>query len=226
MAPRSFGSAMPPPPDAATAQSGPAAANKAAMTGVPAPKPAVAAAKPGALPASALSAPRNDPHWRDVDPAELADADNAAKAKDPALEKFHDDQQRRDQQLMAQDAEEAARHADRGDDRYRDDDRYARSDERYSPRADERYDDDGYGGDRYAGDDRYADQDPRYAARRASRERERAQAYGDDRYGRGEERNYAQDPYPNEYPPDGDGYDDGGYEQGPPPDDYYDPYQR
>jgi hypothetical protein len=224
MAPRTFGTAPPPPPNTAVAQSAPAAAKAAAVTGLPLPPPAGSAAvQPGPLPAATLSAPRKDPRWRDVDPAELAEAGQAAKAKDPALERFQDEQQRRDAQLMAQDAEEAAHQGHRGDERdgdqYRGNDRYARGDDRYAS-------EDRYAGDERYGDYRYADGDPRYAARRASRERERAQAYGDDRDARGDDRYYAQDPYPNEYPPEAEGYDDGGYEQGPPPDEDYDPYRR
>jgi hypothetical protein len=94
--PRTFGSAPPPPPSAIAAQAAPAAAKAAEVTGVPAPTPAVAtAAKPQALPATAL-----------------AGTGNVAKPKDPQLDKFHEEQRRRDAQLMAQDAEEAARQAD------------------------------------------------------------------------------------------------------------------
>jgi len=212
------GSAPPPPPDAAAAQAQPSPA-ASVRTGQSA-----KVSGPASAPAAALNAPRQDPRWRDVDPAELADA----KPADPALAKFQDEQHRRDQQLMAQDAEEAARQADRGDGRV------AREDERY----DEGTDRDAYRGDgRYAGDerersdDRYGG-DPRYAARRESRARERAQAYGDGR----DEGYYRDDPYArqDDYPPppEDDGYyGDEPEEMGPPPDeDYdprdYDPYRR
>jgi hypothetical protein len=212
--PRSTVSAPPPPPGAMAAQSAPAAAAAAAVTGVAVAKPDAGAPRVGAVPAAALAAPRSDPRWRDVDPAELARADQG-KAKDPALEHFQTEQQRRDAELMAQDAAEAARQARRGDER----EDYAQGDERNAQDRAYRGDD-----ERYRGDDRYAG-DPRYAERRASRERERAEDY--DRYGRDGSGYDPRDPYAgqDDYPPD-----DGAYEDAPPDEDYdpryEDPYQR
>jgi hypothetical protein len=221
--PRAASSAAPPPPSAPAAQSSPAAAAAAGVMGVPAAKPVLGATTPVPVDvaATALKAPRNDPRWRDVDPAELAKDD--APAKDTALDSFQQEQKRRDAELMAKDAEEAERYRDgRADDGApRDDDRYAQRDDPYAR-----------GEDRYAREgDRYRD-DPRLAARRASRERERA--YGDDRYAQDD--SYARgDRYErqDQYPPQ-DEYDP--YDDAPPQDDYEypledegyyaDPYQR
>jgi hypothetical protein len=108
-------SALPPSPDASIAQSVPAG-------GAPAPSTSVSpagAASTADVPAAALAAPRQDPRWRDVDPAELAAGAAPAVGKDPALESFQEEQRRRDAELMAQDAGEAERHAARGGDDFR-----------------------------------------------------------------------------------------------------------
>ena len=139
-APASVGSALPPPPDTSVAQAVPAggsplAAPASVAVAAPAkvPASAVAAAAPGAAaapsktstPAAAAQAPRNDPRWRDVDPAELA--------SDPSIAAFEAEQRKRDAELMARDAAEATARAAGGDDGRddRDDPRF--DDPRYAP---------------------------------------------------------------------------------------------
>lgn len=212
-------SALPPPPGMAVAQAAPP------LSVAP---PAQAITEVAAAPAAALSAPRNDPRWRDVDPAEL---ETEAKI-DPALANFQEEQKKRDAELLAQDSQAAQQHREddaRGDRYAREEDRYERyagEDERYDgyAREDERY---AREGDRYAGNERYRDDsrygdsrygDDPYAARRASRARQRAQEEDREEFPPPDDL----DPYAEPQP-----WEEGGSpEFDPEAGEYYEPYQR
>ena len=168
------GSALPPPPDALVAQ--------AEAPGAGAPKVAVTAPKPrpASAPGQALAAPRQDLRGRDADPAELA----PAAEDDSELAKFHEEQRRRDAELLAQDAEDAQQRPRGG------------AEERY-PR------DDRYGGDeRIAGEERDWRDSERYRRYAERRERYRGENGRDGYYDPRRDEGYYRDERGYEYPPD------------------------
>ena len=205
-------SALPPPPDSSIAQAVPAGAAPAQPAGAP------ARAAPPDSPKAALSAPRNDPRWRDIDPSELAGRGVSpmphAAARDPALAKFQQEQERRDAQLMAQDARDAELQGGRGDDRYARDDADPRDirDERIAASE----------GRDWRDSERYR----RYAERRARERGENGDGYYDPRR---DDPRYRDDRYASEddYPPEEMASDEPPQpwdeDAGPPPDEDYDP---